>query len=125
MPMFRRGQAGGINHQPLEREYIMSYVYTMENTNSIARALSNDEYASWHKNYTACLALAEYIESAADGIGEPIELDIVAIRCDYSLMDDIADYNKQYDHDCRDIEEVREFTTVIDVDGTAFIIADY
>lgn len=102
----------------------MSYVYTMENTNSIARALSGDEYASWHKNYDACDTLAEHIESMAEEAGEPIELDIVAIRCEYSLMEDIDDYNTQYDTDHESMEDITE-TIVIDVDGTAFIITDY
>ena len=104
----------------------MTYVYTMETTDSIARALSRDEYASWHKNYDACLALANYLEDLAEDIGEPIELDTVALRCEFSLMDDVADYNKQYSHDCRDIEEIREFTTVIEIPNSdSFIIQDY
>lgn len=102
----------------------MTYVYTMETTDSIARALSRDEYASWHKNYDACLALAEYLEQLAEDIGEPIELDTVAIRCDYSLMDDIYDFNKQYDTDYESMDEITE-TVVINVDGASFIIQDY
>lgn len=104
----------------------MTYVYTQLNAYDIARELSNDEYASWHKNYDACLALANYLEDLAEDIGEPIELDTVALRCEFSLMDDIADYNKQYSHDCRDIEEIREFTTVIEIPNSdSFIIQDY
>ncbi len=102
----------------------MTYVYTRENTNSLARALSADEYASWHKNYDACRALADHIESMAEDAGEPIELDIVAIRCDYILIDDIEDYNKQYDTNHESMDDIDE-TTVIDVDGTAFIIMAY
>lgn len=102
----------------------MTYIYTRENTNSIARALSQDEYASWHKNYDACLALAEYLETMVDGIGEPIELDTVAIRCEYSLMADIADFNSQYSTEYESADDITE-TTVIDVDGTAFIIQDF
>lgn len=102
----------------------MTYVYTRENTNSIARALSGDEYAGWHKNYDASLALAEHIERMAEDTGEPIELDIVAIRCDFSLMDDIADFNKQYDTDHESMDDIDE-TTVINVDDTAFIIGEF
>ena len=102
----------------------MTYIYTLENTNSIARALSQDSYASWHKNYDACLVLAEHLESMAEDMGEPIELDTVAIRCDYSLMDDIADFNSQYDTEYESMEDITE-TTYIDVDGTAFIIQDF
>ena len=59
----------------------MTYIYTRETTSSIAHALTNDSYASWHANYAACMALAEYLEGLAEDIGEPIELDTVALRC--------------------------------------------
>ena len=104
----------------------MTYVYTQLNAYDIARDLSNDEYASWHKNYDACLALAEFLEESATEFSGPIELDAVALRCEFSLMNDIADYNKQYSHNCRDIEEIREFTTVIEIPNSdSFIIQDY
>lgn len=104
----------------------MTYIYTQLNAYDIARELSNDEYASWHKNYDACLALANYLEDLANDGGEPIELDTVAIRCDYSLMEDIEDYNKQYDRVFCDIESIREFTTVIKIENSdSFIIMDY
>lgn len=102
----------------------MTYVYTRENTNSIARALSQDEYASWNKNHYACLALAEHIENMAEESGEPIELDTVAIRCEFSLMDDIEDFNKQYDTEYESMNDIDE-TIVINVDDTTFIIGEF
>ena len=104
----------------------MTYIYRQLSTNEIARELSNDEYSSWKGNYDACKAIAEYIESLAEETGEAIELDIVATRCDYSLMDDLADFNKQYDKECESLDDVRELTTVIEIDGQdAFIIQDF
>lgn len=103
----------------------MTYIYTRENTNSIARALSSDEYAGWHKDYDACLALAEYLESMADDTGEPIELDTVAIRCDYSLMSDIEDFNKQYGTEYESADDITE-TMVIAISGSdSFLIQDF
>lgn len=104
----------------------MTYVYTQLSTSDIARELSNDSYASWHKNWDACEAIAEYLESLAEETGEAIELDTVAIRCEYSLMDDIEDFNNQYDKDFKDIDEVEEFTTVIRIGNSdSFIIQDF
>ena len=65
----------------------MTYIYRELSTSDIARELSNDDNASWHKNWEACEAIAEYLEQLAEDTGEAIELDTVAIRCDYSLMD--------------------------------------
>jgi hypothetical protein len=100
------------------------YIYTRENTHSIARALSNDGNASWHENYDACLAMAEYLEQLAEDIGEPIELDIVAIRCGFSLMADIKDFNSQYNTEYESADDITE-TNVIQVDGESFIIEDF
>ena len=104
----------------------MTYIYRQLTTCDITHELARDEYASWHKNYKVCKAIAEYLESLAEDTGEAIELDIVAIRCEYSLMDDLADFNKQYDKECENLDDVRELTTVIEIDGQeAFIIQDF
>jgi len=44
-----------------------------------------DEYAHW--TYGATKALFDYYENLSDDIGEDIELDPVAIRCDWSEYD--------------------------------------
>ena len=49
-------------------------------------ALKQDEYASW--SYGATVALYEYFE----GFEEDIELDIVAIRCEYREYDTCEEY---------------------------------
>lgn len=104
----------------------MTYIYRQLSTSDITRALCNDGHAAWKGNYDACEAIAEYLESMAEDTGEAIELDIVAIRCEYSLVDDIADFNNQYDKECESLDDVREFTQVIEIDGQeAFIIQDF
>lgn len=104
----------------------MTYIYRQLTTSDITQSLCNDEYASWHKNYDACDAIAEYFENLAEDIDTPIELDIVAIRCDYSMIDDIADFNKQYDKECESLDDIREFTQVIEIKGQeSFIIQQF
>ena len=104
----------------------MTYIYRQLSTGDIARELSNDSYASWHKNWDACEAIAEYLESLAEDTGEAIELDTVAIRCENSLIDDIEDFNKQYDKECESLDDVRTYTEVIEINGAdSFIIADF
>jgi len=60
-------------------------------------ALKGDEYASW--SYGACVALYEYLEQYSEDIGEDIEMDIVAIRCEWSEYDTCLEYAKQHDAD--------------------------
>jgi hypothetical protein len=53
-------------------------------TNQIANALKSDEYAAW--SYYGALALATYFQELEECSWpeEELELDLVAIRCDYS-----------------------------------------
>jgi hypothetical protein len=104
----------------------MTYIYKQLTTSDITRNLSNDEYASWHKDYQACKAIAEYLEQLAEDTGEAIELDTVAIRCEYSMIESIEDFNEQYEKQCRTLDDVRDYTTVIEIpDSEAFIIGDF
>ena len=52
------------------------------NTYQIADALKNDTCARW--SYKGSLALAEYLEEYEESTGEEMELDVCAIRCDFS-----------------------------------------
>ena len=51
-------------------------------TYDIANALREDENARWSR--AGSFALAEYLEQLEEETGEEMELDTVAIRCDYS-----------------------------------------
>jgi len=64
------------------------------NTNQVADALRADINAGW--SYYGAKALAEYLENLSEDIGEDIELDIVAIRCDYSEYDTCLEYAKEF-----------------------------
>lgn len=59
----------------------MSVINTMT-VHEMADSLLNDEYASWTR--LGAYALAEYLDDLSDDIGEPIEWDRVAVRCDFS-----------------------------------------
>jgi len=60
----------------------------------IAHELMQDEYANWSR--AGAFALADQFESIEMDTNEELELDVVAIRCDFteseSLQDWIADY---------------------------------
>lgn len=52
------------------------------NTYEAADLLLNDENANWTSS--GALAMIEFLEDIELGLGEEMELDVVAIRCDYS-----------------------------------------
>jgi hypothetical protein len=65
----------------------------------IAHALKSDENAAW--SWNGARALAEYLEEYEEGTGEELELDVVAIRCDFSEYESLQDWLKEYQgEDC-------------------------
>lgn len=98
----------------------MTYVYTSLTVNDIARALRDDKGAGW--TYQEALALAEFLLECAEGSGEPIELDVAVMRCDYSSYDSLEAFQAEYGDKYRTMEDVQDATLVIPVEGGGFII---
>ena len=87
--------------------------------------LLNDEYANWSRG--AALALIEYYEALEDDLGATIDLDPVAIRCDWTEYSSIKEWAK--DHSCVSLfdtdEHIREYIEdrghLIEFDGGVLI----
>jgi hypothetical protein len=75
--------------------------------------------------YDGCQALFEYLEQLEDDIGEQIELDVIALCCDYTRFESLAEFNEQHGEECESLDDVRDKTTVIEIDDDAFIIQNY
>ena len=67
---------------------------TTLNTYDIANALKSDENANW--SWDGARALAEYLEELEQDTGEEMELDVVAIRCDFSEYDSLQAWITEY-----------------------------
>ena len=63
-------------------------------TSQIADRLKADENAGW--SYAGARALAEYLEQYEEDAGEELELDVVAIRCDYSEYETLREWAEGY-----------------------------
>jgi hypothetical protein len=63
-------------------------------TYQVADALKKDENGGW--SWNGSLALAEYLEQMEEDLGQELELDVVAIRCDYSEHESLVDWAKGY-----------------------------
>ena len=92
-------------------------------TSEAADILLRDEYASW--SVEAASKLVEYYEEQEQETGEEIEMDAVAIRCDwdeYSTAKDIAEaYSHDFDLEGKDEEEIiKEVEAYLDDNTTWF-----
>ena len=64
------------------------------NTYEIADELLKDTCARWSR--AGSLALAEYLEEYEESTGEELELDVCAIRCDFSEWDSLQEWAHNY-----------------------------
>ena len=88
---------------------MIQQIYESEFINTLA----NDEYSSF--TYNGASALYQYLTDLEEDLGEEIQFDKVAIRCDYSEYDTLDEILNQYDN-INTLDELREHTTVIEFD---------
>lgn len=70
-------------------------------------------------------ALFAYLEDYEDSVGEELELDPIAFCCEYTEYDSFKELQENYS-DIETMEELRDHTAVIEIEGTdRFIIQDY
>jgi len=86
---------------------------TLNTTQAINRLLE-DEYAGWSRG--GATAIIEYLEQLEDDTGDSLELDVVAIRCDFSEYTNATDCAEEYDEwnnltDFEGSEEIEERAT--------------
>ena len=67
-------------------------------------------------------SLFEYLESLEDDIGTSIELDVIALCCDYAEYESLEEFQEDYGTDYKTLGDIQETTTVIEVDDNRFII---
>ena len=59
-------------------------------------------------------ALYDYLEQYEDDTGEEIELDVIALCCEYAEYDSLQEFQRDYgEKDFKSIEDIEERTTVI------------
>lgn len=102
-------------------------------TCEIANYLLADEYANWSR--LGAYGLADYLQELSDDIGEDIEFDRVAIRCEYSeytwesLHESYeCEFNwGEYDPSFHDdyLRDLRDSTSVAWYDDETIIICDF
>jgi hypothetical protein len=84
-------------------------------TYDIADALKQDDNANW--SYKGAQALAEYLEQCEEDTGEEMELDVVAIRCDFAEYQSLQEWAEDYFYDWKADLGIEESDDEDDIDG--------
>jgi len=83
-------------------------------------------------SYNGLVALHEYLEMLEDDLGQPIELDVIALCCEYDEYDNLEEFQAHYGDEYETIEDIQNATTVIMIeeaisplDDDSFIIRQF
>jgi hypothetical protein len=87
------------------------------------RAFKNFERDNF--SYDGLKALFEYLEEYEDSTGEEVELDVIALCCEYMEYDSLKEYNDDYGTKYSEIDAIQNDTTLIKIDDNSFIIQQY
>lgn len=75
-------------------------------TSQVAHHLLRDEYARW--SYEGAYALARHYEEREEDSGEEMELDVVAIRCEWSEFKTLDEIYESYRSSIGDLSGLNE-----------------
>ena len=76
-------------------------------------------------SYEGLSALFDYFEEYENDTGISIELDVIAICCEFTEYENIEEFQGTYGSDYETIEDIGNSTSVIMVDNDSFIIQDF
>ena len=75
-------------------------------------------------SYEGKKALFAYLEEYEHSTGEELELDVIALCCEYTEYSSLEEFHKEYNkEEYPDLESIRDHTQFIEIEGTeGFII---
>ena len=77
-------------------------------------------------SYEGLEALFNWLEQYEDDTGEEMELDIIALCCDFTEYESLSDFQKDYGMTYQSIDDIEENTGVIRIrDDGSFIIQQF
>jgi hypothetical protein len=77
-------------------------------------------------SYEGLIALFDYLEMLEDDIGEPIELDVISLCCEYSEYENLKEFQDDYGDEYETLESIYNRTALIQVEDTErFIIQQF
>ena len=73
----------------------------------------------------ALIALFDYLEDLEFDLDEKIELDVIALCCEYQEYKDLAEFQQVYSPDYETTEQIENETALIDIPDGGFIIQSF
>ena len=78
-----------------------------------------------HFSYAGLRALYDYLEDYEEGTGEKVQLDVIALCCDYTEYENLKELQENYNN-IKSMEDLEDHTQVIKLENSdGFIIQNY
>jgi hypothetical protein len=88
-----------------------------------------DRFRDMNRNetfsYEGKRALFNWLEEYENETGEEIELDVIALCCEYSEYANIEEFRNDYGEEYENIQDIEDKTIVIPVGSEGFIIQQF
>ena len=100
---------------------------TLTQHEAVDMLMKFEAFGTCEDAYSLCYSMAEYLEEYEEDTGEELELDPVAIRCEYRALT-LDEAREQYDigEDVDTLEYLSALTAVIETDiEDTYIIAEF
>ena len=76
-------------------------------------------------SYNGLKALYEYLEEYEEDTGTEVELDVIALCCEYAEYDSLKEFQADYGEKYESIEDISDATALIPIDNNSFIIQQF
>ena len=77
-------------------------------------------------SYEGLLALFDWFEEYEDSAGSQIELDVIAICCEYAEYDSLKDFQENYGDEYKSLEDIEVNTILLKIEDTeGFIVQQF
>jgi hypothetical protein len=85
------------------------------------------EFVNYNRDYytpEGYEALFDYLEELSNETGEPFELDVISIVCEFTEYNSFEEFKKDYDK-IENLEELQERTFVLELPSGGFVIQNF
>ena len=76
-------------------------------------------------SYDALGVIFDYLEEMEEGTGTELELDPIAVCCEFAEYENIEEFQAAYSTDYESIEDIRNETTVLELAKYRFVIVQF
>tara|TARA_A100001391_G_C4905444_1_gene234888 strand:- start:138 stop:440 length:303 start_codon:yes stop_codon:yes gene_type:complete len=97
--------------------------------NYVSKSEFRDEFAKMNRkdnfSYEGLGSLYDWLEEYYEEADKPYELDVIELCCDFTEYDNLEEFNKYYNREYENIDDIVDDTILIRVDNTKFIIQNF